>query len=272
MPRLPPRRAARARDHWPGTERRIVARGERGATSCTEQRFLPARRRPGGKQRIAEGRRPFSLHARLQSSRPRCRGLLPAARVRRGARLQRPTGFTVVACRTPRCAKLRRARAAILSSGLTWPCGRVTINLAPTGVRKGGAGLDLAIAVGLLVATGELSPACTGGSRLLRGTGAQRIAAPRAGHARPGRCRRCGRPGRAFMRRPRGRPRPGPRRPRRGLPRRVLAFLRGTADWRTHPSRGGECPSRMRPIWPMSAGRRSAGVPWRWRLRDVTTC
>ena len=32
------------------------------------------------------------------------------------------------------------------------------MNLAPSGVRKGGAGLDLPIAVGLLVAAGELSP------------------------------------------------------------------------------------------------------------------
>lgn len=40
---------------------------------------------------------------------------------------------------------------------------RVTVNLAPSGVRKGGAGLDLPIAVGLLVATGDLPPGCTEG-------------------------------------------------------------------------------------------------------------
>src|ERR1039458_5073064 len=33
--------------------------------------------------------------------------------------------------------------------------------LDPSGVRKGGAGLDLAIAVGVLVATGQLPPGCT---------------------------------------------------------------------------------------------------------------
>lgn len=37
------------------------------------------------------------------------------------------------------------------------------MNLAPSGVRKGGAGLDLPIAVGLLVATGDLPPNCTEG-------------------------------------------------------------------------------------------------------------
>ena len=56
-----------------------------------------------------------------------------------------------------------RVRAAILSSGLEWPMRRITANLAPSGVRKGGAGLDLAIAIGLLVAAGELSPSCTEG-------------------------------------------------------------------------------------------------------------
>jgi magnesium chelatase family protein len=51
-----------------------------------------------------------------------------------------------------------RVRAAILSSQLVWPMKRVTVNLAPSGVRKGGAGLDLAIAVGLLLATDQLPP------------------------------------------------------------------------------------------------------------------
>ena len=36
----------------------------------------------------------------------------------------------------------------------------MTVNLAPTGLRKGGAGLDLAIAVGVLVADEQLPPAC----------------------------------------------------------------------------------------------------------------
>ena len=55
------------------------------------------------------------------------------------------------------------SRAAVLSSGLAWPMRRVTVNLAPSGVRKGGAGLDLPIAVGLLAATGELPQGCAEG-------------------------------------------------------------------------------------------------------------
>lgn len=49
-----------------------------------------------------------------------------------------------------------RARAALLSSGLTWPQRRVTVNLAPSGVRKSGAGLDLPFALGLMTAAEEL--------------------------------------------------------------------------------------------------------------------
>jgi magnesium chelatase family protein len=66
-------------------------------------------------------------------------------------------GFTIVGLPDAAVREARdRVRAAVLSSGLSWPLRRVTINLAPSGVRKGGAGLDLPIAVGLLVAAGEL--------------------------------------------------------------------------------------------------------------------
>ena len=47
-----------------------------------------------------------------------------------------------------------RVRAAVLSSEEHWPRHRVTIGLAPSPERKTGSGLDLAIAVGVLVATG----------------------------------------------------------------------------------------------------------------------
>jgi magnesium chelatase family protein len=49
-----------------------------------------------------------------------------------------------------------RVRAAILSSGLDYPQSRVTVNLAPAGVRKSGAGLELAIAAALLAADQKL--------------------------------------------------------------------------------------------------------------------
>jgi magnesium chelatase family protein len=73
-------------------------------------------------------------------------------------------GFTIVGLPDAAVRESRdRVRAALLSSGLPWPLRRVTVNLAPSGVRKGGAGLDLAIAVGVLLAIGEVPPTCTDG-------------------------------------------------------------------------------------------------------------
>jgi len=46
-----------------------------------------------------------------------------------------------------------RVRAAVQSSKFSWPTRRVTVNLAPTNLRKAGSGLDLAMAVAVLVAT-----------------------------------------------------------------------------------------------------------------------
>jgi magnesium chelatase family protein len=77
-------------------------------------------------------------------------------------------GFTVVGLPDAAVRESRdRVRAALLSSGLSWPMKRVTVNLAPSGVRKTGPGLDLAIAVGLLVATGELSQAFVEGTAFI---------------------------------------------------------------------------------------------------------
>ena len=77
-------------------------------------------------------------------------------------------GFTVVGLPDAACREARdRVRAALLSSELPWPLRRVTVNLAPTGVRKGGAGLDLPIAVALLVAAGELAPEAAAGTAFL---------------------------------------------------------------------------------------------------------
>jgi magnesium chelatase family protein len=70
-------------------------------------------------------------------------------------------GFTVVGLPDATCRESRdRVRAALLSSGRRWPAQRVTVNLAPPATRKVGSGLDLAIAVGLLVADEQLGPGC----------------------------------------------------------------------------------------------------------------
>lgn len=56
-----------------------------------------------------------------------------------------------------------RVRAALSCTGIQWPQRRITVNLAPSGVRKNGAGLDLAIAVGVLVAYDHLPAAAVAG-------------------------------------------------------------------------------------------------------------
>jgi magnesium chelatase family protein len=66
--------------------------------------------------------------------------------------------FTIVGLADLACREARdRVRAAILSSGLAWPTQRITVNLAPADVRKIGSGLDLAIAVGVLCASGVIA-------------------------------------------------------------------------------------------------------------------
>jgi magnesium chelatase family protein len=60
-----------------------------------------------------------------------------------------------------------RVRAAIRSIGLPFPDRRVTVNLAPAGLRKSGAGLDLPIAIGILAADGTLEPDALAGLGLL---------------------------------------------------------------------------------------------------------
>jgi magnesium chelatase family protein len=66
-------------------------------------------------------------------------------------------GFTVIGRPDDVCREARdRVRAALLSSGQRWPNKRLTISLAPPGERKVGSGLDVAIALGILAAEGEL--------------------------------------------------------------------------------------------------------------------
>ena len=62
-------------------------------------------------------------------------------------------GFTIVGQPDESCRESRdRVRAALLSCDLPWPNRRITVNLANgANERKGGAGLDVAIAIGLLV-------------------------------------------------------------------------------------------------------------------------
>ena len=69
---------------------------------------------------------------------------------------QLPT-FTVVGLPDNAVRESReRVMAAIRNSGFEWPRRRVTVNLAPADVRKAGSAFDLPIAVGILVASGQI--------------------------------------------------------------------------------------------------------------------
>ena len=56
-----------------------------------------------------------------------------------------------------------RIRAAVLNSGLDWPNRRVTVALLPADLRKYGSVFDLALAVAVLAAAGEVPPAAVAG-------------------------------------------------------------------------------------------------------------
>src|SRR5579859_7219818 len=51
-----------------------------------------------------------------------------------------------------------RVRAAIKNSGLLFPFKRITVNLAPADLRKEGPAYDLPIAIGILLASGQINP------------------------------------------------------------------------------------------------------------------
>jgi magnesium chelatase family protein len=65
--------------------------------------------------------------------------------------------FTVVGLPDPAVREAReRVRAALLNSGLEFPLKRLTANLAPADLRKSGPSFDLALAVALLAASGQV--------------------------------------------------------------------------------------------------------------------
>ena len=53
-----------------------------------------------------------------------------------------------------------RVRSALLNSGFDFPARRITVNLAPADLPKQGSRFDLAIAVGILIASGQLPEGC----------------------------------------------------------------------------------------------------------------
>jgi magnesium chelatase family protein len=94
-------------------------------------------------------------------------------------------GFTIVGLPDEACRESRdRVRAAILSSGCEWPSTRrVTVNLAPSRLRKTGMALDLPLAVGVLVASDVIPPEAVDGLAFIGELGLDGSIRPVAGAA-----------------------------------------------------------------------------------------
>ena len=66
-------------------------------------------------------------------------------------------GFSIVGLADRACQEAKhRVRSGIASAELEWPLRRITVNLAPAGLRKEGSGFDLPIALSILAASGQI--------------------------------------------------------------------------------------------------------------------
>ena len=67
--------------------------------------------------------------------------------------------FSVVGLPAPVVRESReRVRSALLNAGFEFPAGRITVNLAPVDLAKEGGRYDLAVALALLAASGQIQP------------------------------------------------------------------------------------------------------------------
>ncbi len=65
--------------------------------------------------------------------------------------------FTIVGLADRACQEAKhRVRSGIVAAELQWPQRRITVNLAPAGLRKEGSGFDLAIALAVLAASRQI--------------------------------------------------------------------------------------------------------------------
>jgi magnesium chelatase family protein len=90
---------------------------------------------------------------------------LDARRVEVEAHVQRGVPvFAIVGLADRACQEAKeRVRSGIGSAELEWPVRRITVNLAPAGLRKEGSGFDLPIALAILAATRQIEPALLAG-------------------------------------------------------------------------------------------------------------
>ena len=73
-------------------------------------------------------------------------------------------GFTLVGMPAKAVKESKdRVRSAIMNVGLNFPAKRIVVNLAPADLPKEGGSFDLAIALGILIASKQLPPDCMDG-------------------------------------------------------------------------------------------------------------
>src|SRR5699024_11199612 len=73
-------------------------------------------------------------------------------------------GFTIVGLADTAVRESKdRVRSALVNSGFEFPQRRITVNLAPADLPKDGGRFDLPIAVGILIASGQLGRVDPGG-------------------------------------------------------------------------------------------------------------
>ncbi|MFC1699911.1 YifB family Mg chelatase-like AAA ATPase [Candidatus Omnitrophota bacterium] len=70
-------------------------------------------------------------------------------------------GFAMVGLPDPAVKEsINRVKAAIRNCGFEFPPRKITVNLAPADIRKQGPSFDLPIAIGILIASGQITPEC----------------------------------------------------------------------------------------------------------------
>lgn len=77
-------------------------------------------------------------------------------------------GFSLIGLPDTALSESReRVKAAVVNSGATWPNQKVTVSLGPADLQKRGAGFDLALAIVVLAAAGQIPPAELAGVAML---------------------------------------------------------------------------------------------------------
>ena len=181
-------------------------------------------------------------------------------------------GITIVGLAGSAVLEAReRVRAALRNSGFEVPARRITINLAPADLPKEGTGHDLAMATGILVASGQLTDA----SRLERTALIGELALDGSLRPVPGvMALVCGGAGRRRPRRDRAGRERAPKAPRSAASRvrggarlrQVTRHLAGLEELERAPSAGPRrraIAGRCARTWARSSARSSRGARWR---------